>query len=68
MVRSGLDRCDGQLLGVRPVEVVEHQVGGGVGGVEGVDVASNGRARKYRFLDAKHLYWYVCPYVRHVKF
>ena len=48
MVRPGLDRCDGQLLGVRPVEVVEHQVGGGVGGVDGVDVASNGRARKYR--------------------
>ena len=45
VVRPGLDRCDGQLLGVRPVEVVEHQVGGGVGGVDdGVDVASNGRA------------------------
>ena len=49
MVRPGLDRCDGQLLGVGPVEVVEHQVGGGVGGVDdGVDVASNGRADKYR--------------------
>ena len=50
MVRSGLDRCDGQLLGVRPVEVFEHQVGGGVGGVDdGEDVASNGRAGRYRF-------------------
>ena len=45
MVRPCLDCCDGQLLGV---EVVEHQVGGGVSGVDGVDVASNGRARKYR--------------------
>ena len=48
VVWPGLDRCDGQLLGVRPVEVVEHQVGGGVGGVDdGVDVASYGRA-EYR--------------------
>ena len=50
VVRSGLDRCDGQLLGVRPIEVVEHEVGGGVGGVDDcVDVASNGRAGKHRF-------------------
>ena len=50
VVRPGLDRCDGQLLGVRPIEVVEHQVGGGVGGVDdGVDVASDGRAGKHRF-------------------
>ena len=49
VVRPGLDRCDCQLLGVGPVEVVQHQVGGGVGGVDdGVDVASNGRADKYR--------------------
>ena len=57
MVRPGLDCCDGQLLGVRPVEVVEHQVGGGVSGVDGVGVASNGRARKYRLKTSTNVYY-----------